>query len=49
MIDVNTGHVIIVTIAVVCGLIMLKVTKKIVGIAIIVGLIAAVTKYFGIW
>ena len=45
----ETGHVVIVFVAVLCGLLMLKVTKKIFGIAFLVGLVAVATKYFGLW
>lgn len=47
--DVQTGHVLIVGIAVICGLFMLKVAKKIIGIAAVVIAIAVATKYFGLW
>lgn len=46
---VETGHVVIVLIAVLCGLFMLKVTKKIIGIVFLIGLVAVATKYFGLW
>lgn len=49
MIDVNTGHVIIVSIAAVCTLAMLKTTKKVISVAIALGLVATVTKYMGLW
>lgn len=47
--SIATGHVIIVFVAVMCGLLMLKVTKKILGIAFVIGLVVVITKYFGLW
>ena len=47
--DVQTGHVVIVGVAVVCGSIMVKVTKKIIGAAIVICVVVAATKYFGLW
>lgn len=45
----ETGHVVIVAIAVICGLFMLKVTKKVIGAAIVIGIIAVITKHIGLW
>ena len=47
--DVQTGHVLIVGIAVVCGLTMLKVAKKVIGVVVVVAAVAVLTKYFGLW
>ena len=47
--DVQTGHALIVGIAVIAGLFMLKVAKKIIGVAAVVAVIAVATKYFGLW
>lgn len=48
-ISVQTGHVIVVAVAVVAALVILKVTKKVIGIAAVVGVLAALTKYLGLW
>lgn len=46
---IETGHVVIIVIAIVVALFMLKVTKKVIGITVAVGVLAAVSKYFGLW
>lgn len=48
-ISVSTGHVIIVVVAILCGLITLKVTKKVFGAVLLAGVVAVLTKYFGLW
>lgn len=45
----EVGHIVIVVIAVLCGLITIKATKKVFGITLFIGLIAVITKYIGIW
>jgi len=45
----DVGHVIIVGIAVLCGLIMLKVTKKVLGLAIGIAVVAVITNVLGLW
>lgn len=49
IISEQVGHVIVVVIAVMCGLIMLKVTKKVLGLAIGVTAVAVITKMLGLW